>query len=109
MIRPGFENTWWTQVYSPLMLEKLAPYGTLRFMEWTYTNGQTDANWADKVLPTDRTYTKNGVAWEEVIHLSNLLGKNAWINIPYLATPDYITQLATLFLNKLEPNLDIYV
>lgn len=63
VIRPGFENTWWTQVYSPLLLEKLAPYGTLRFMEWTNTNGQTDKVWFDRVKVTHRTYTKNGVAW----------------------------------------------
>lgn len=101
VIRPGFENTWWSQTYSPLMLEKLAPFGTLRFMDWTNTNAQTDNEWSTRTIQSRRTYTDNGVAWEEVIHLSNILGKNAWINIPHLATADYITQLATLFLNKL--------
>ena len=83
------------------MLQKLAPYGTLRFMDWTNTNAQTDVNWADRVQMAHRTYTKNGVAWEEVIHLSNILGKDVWINIPHLAKADYIRQLATLFLQKL--------
>jgi hypothetical protein len=109
VIRPGFENTWWTQTFSPLLLEKLAPYGTLRFMDWTNTNGQTDVKWSDRVQPTSRTYTSNGVAWEETIHLANILGKNVWINIPHLANADYITQLANLFLNKLEPHLKVYV
>jgi hypothetical protein len=109
VIRPGFENTWWTQVYSPLMLEKLAPYGTLRFMDWTNTNGQTDKVWFDRVKVSHRAYTKNGVAWEEVIHLANLMGKNVWINIPHLANEDYITQLANLFLHTLEPHLHVYV
>lgn len=109
VIRPGFENTWWTQTFSPLLLEKLAPYGTLRFMDWTNTNGQTDVKWSDRIQPTSRTYTKNGVAWEETIHLANILGKNVWINIPHLANADYITQLANLFLNKLEPHLKVYV
>lgn len=70
-------------------------------MDWTNTNGQTDANWADRVLTSHRTYTKNGVAWEEVINLANILGKDVWINIPHLATPDYINQLAKLFSNLL--------
>lgn len=70
-------------------------------MDWTNTNSQTDTAWNTRTQTTHRTYTKNGVAWEETIHLANLLGKNVWINIPYLATDDYITQLATLFLNKL--------
>lgn len=42
IIRPGFEGRWWSQKFSPLLLEKLAPFSTLRFMDWTNTNGQTD-------------------------------------------------------------------
>lgn len=70
-------------------------------MDWTKTNDQTDTTWASRVQVSHRTYTINGAPWEEVIHLANLLGKDVWINIPHLATTDYITQLATLFLNKL--------
>ncbi len=78
-------------------------------MDWTNTNAQSDQNWQDRVKSTHRTYTKNGVAWEDAIHLSNLLGKDMWINIPHLASDDYITQLANLVLNKLEPHLKVHV
>jgi len=70
-------------------------------MDWTNTNAQKDVNWNDRVLTSHRTYTKNGVAWEDAIDLANLLGKDVWINIPHLATNDYITKLANLFLTKL--------
>jgi len=60
-------------------------------MDWTNTNAQTDQNWTNRVQPTHRTFTKNGVPWEDTIHLSNLLGKDAWISIPHLATTSYIT------------------
>jgi hypothetical protein len=63
VIRPGFENAWWTQTYSPLLLEKLAPFGTIRYMDWTNTNAQTDTEWNNRTLPSARTYTTNGVAW----------------------------------------------
>jgi hypothetical protein len=49
------------------------------------------------------------VAWEEVIKLANTLGKNVWINVPYQASNDYITQLAQLFNTTLEPHLKVYV
>lgn len=101
MIRPGFENTWWSQTFSPLLLEKLAPFGTIRFMDWTNTNAQTDTEWSTRTLPSARTYTANGVAWEEVIHLANILGKNVWINIPHLASDGYISELAKLFASRL--------
>jgi hypothetical protein len=42
IIRPGFEGIWQSIKFSPLLLEKLQPFGTLRFIDWTNTNGQTD-------------------------------------------------------------------
>jgi hypothetical protein len=64
VIRPGFEAVWQGINFSPLLLNKLQPYGTLRFMDWTNTNGQTDVSWANRTKTTFRTYTQNGVAWE---------------------------------------------
>jgi hypothetical protein len=109
VIRPGFEGIWQATKFSPLLLEKLQPFGTLRFMDWTNTNGQTDSAWGDRILNSSRTYTKNGVAWEETIRLCNTLGKNLWINIPHLATDDYVTKLAQMVYNSLEPHLTVYV
>jgi hypothetical protein len=60
-------------------------------------------------LTSHRTYTKNGVAWEETIRLCNTLGKHLWISIPHLATDDYVTKLAQLVLSTLEPHLKVYV
>lgn len=109
VIRPGFEGIWQAINFSPLMLEKLQPFGTLRFMDWTNTNGQTDAVWADRTITSERTYTSNGVAWEETIRLCNTLGKHLWINIPHLANDDYVTHLAQLVYDTLEPHLSVYV
>ena len=63
VIRPGFEGIWQALNFSPLMLQKLQPFGTLRFMDWTNTNSQTDSAWENRTLTSHRTYTKNGVAW----------------------------------------------
>jgi len=64
VIRPGFEPIWQATNFSPLLLNKLQPYGTLRFMDWTNTNGQTDTTWSSRTTTTNRAYTQNGVAWE---------------------------------------------
>jgi hypothetical protein len=109
VIRPGFEGIWQAVNFSPLMLEKIQPFGTLRFMDWTNTNDQTDSAWEDRTLLSTRTYTKNGVAWEETIRLCNTLAKNIWISIPHLATDDYVTKLAQLVFASLEPHLTVYV
>jgi hypothetical protein len=42
VIRPGYEGIWQAITFSPYVLTKLQPFGTLRFMDWTNTNSQSD-------------------------------------------------------------------
>jgi hypothetical protein len=50
-----------------------------------------------------------GAAWEYVIELANLTGKDPWINIPDQATDDYVLNLAKLFNEKLSSSRNLYV
>jgi hypothetical protein len=52
VIRPGYEGIWQAIKFHPLFLEKIQPFGTLRFMDWTNTNGQTDAEWINRTAVT---------------------------------------------------------
>ena len=88
----------------------LAPFGTLRFMDWQRTNDQTATDWADRPLPTDAVQTSpQGVCHEHIIELCNLTAKNPWICVPHLATDDYITSLATLYHSTLSTDLTLYI
>jgi hypothetical protein len=109
LIRPGYDPnnhpTFTTQ-----FLNTLAPFTTLRTMQFTRTIDNPVVNWADRAHVTDATQTSDkGVAWEYVIQLANATNKDLWINIPVGATNDYVTQLATLIKNTLNPNLAVYV
>lgn len=81
----------------------LAKFSVIRFMDFAQTNGTTEVNWSDRRLPNYASQAaagpKGGVAWEYAIQLCNETGKDMWINIPVLASDDYITQLATLLKN----------
>ncbi len=97
----------------------------LRFMDFHSTNGNIETDWADRSLPTDATQelllsktnlpvdgnyptagvysydngvltTGKGVCWEFIIALANQQNKDAWINVPITASPDYVTKLANL-------------
>ena len=46
---------------------------------------------------------------EYAILLANEVHANAWINVPYHATDDYVTQLAQLIKSTLDPSLNVYV
>ncbi len=110
LIMPGFENTYQTEPFHPNFLNTWTDFSTLRFMDWGRTNNSNVQTWTDRTLTTSQTQGGiNGVAPEYMIALANLLQKNVWICIPHQADDNYITQLATLFRDNLDSNLDIYV
>ena len=79
-------------------------------MEWTQTINSTEQNWSDRV-PADwfTSAGPGGVSFEDIIELSNEAHKDMWINVPALATTDFVTQLANLIYSKLDPGLNVYV
>ncbi len=109
-LMPGFEDTYTTQTFHPEFLEKLNPFRVLRFLNWTRSNNSPLQSWSQRTKPTSQTQADvYGVAPEYIIELANHLGTDVWINIPHLADDDYITQLATLYRDELNPNLRVYI
>lgn len=91
-------------------LNKISPFTVLRFMDWGHTNNNPNVNWSDRLTPGNFTYGgENGVPYEIMIQLANQTGKDVWICVPHAASNDYITQMATLFRNQLNPGLKIYL
>lgn len=73
-------------------------------------NTPANATWASRAS-TDplMQQTSAGIAYEYWIDLANETQKNLWVNIPYAADDNFITQLATMLKNNLDPNLKIYI
>jgi hypothetical protein len=102
------------RLFHPTFLARLADanWGFLRFMNMTNTNGNPEQDWVDRRLPSHLFMTgvlnprapatgspgnrETGMAWELAVALCNESGKDMWINIPHLATDDYIRRLARL-------------
>ncbi|MEI6067599.1 MAG: hypothetical protein WCP96_09685 [Methylococcaceae bacterium] len=115
LLRPGYPMGT-TQVFTSEFLKALSPFSTIRVMEALLTNGNPGSLWSARKLSTDPTQQDpRGIAWEYVIQLANASGKDIWINIPDKvdlndATPNnYVTQLATLIKNTLNPGIHVYV
>jgi hypothetical protein len=109
-IMPGFENTYATKPYHPDLLNFIADFQVLRFMDWMETNNSQNTNWSDRNTLNYHTQTlENGVAYEHIIKLCNLTQKHPWICIPHKANDVYITKLAQLFRDSLDPGLKIYI
>jgi len=103
--RPGHDLT--QTAVNAQLAARLTAFRVLRPMQsvgW----GNPDVNWTDRGLPGaagwgdnyDRTVRGGasfGANWEYLILLANETGKDLWINVPQLATDDYVTKLAQLF------------
>jgi hypothetical protein len=108
VLRPGYTAN---DLFTRPILSHLSRFLTLRFMDFTNTNNNETREWSDRTLPGAPSYaaTRGGVPWEVCIDLCNLLGKDAWINVPHQASENYVRQLATLFRDRLNPNLRVFV
>ncbi|MEP7146656.1 MAG: hypothetical protein ABI792_06570 [bacterium] len=109
-LMPGTEFTYQTQPYNQDWINKLKPFKTIRFMDWGATNNSPHISWNDRAQTGNYTWaTKQGVPYEEMARVCNYLNSDMWINIPHKADNNYITQMADLIRNNLNPNLKIYV
>jgi hypothetical protein len=108
-LMPGTEFTYQTDPWSDVWLEKLEPFKTLRFMDWGLTNNSELRNWSDRSEVDDVTYTTRGIPYEWMIEICNLKEADAWVCIPHKASDDYVTQMATLFRDELNPDLKIHL
>ncbi len=126
---PGTPEPMW----HPRFLQHLTEaqnYGVLRFMGWQQINlmnwDREVLEWSDRGSPDycfgslstiDRTYNRYAIAayrqrlgqpFEWMIDLCNLTGKDLWIQVPHIASPDLIRRLADLCADRLNPNLRVW-
>ena len=109
LLLPGTEATYETNPWAQEWIDKLTPFKTIRFMDWGATNGSTLEEWEDRPKVSDFSYTLKGIPYEWWAEVCNANQANAWICVPHLADETYVTELATLFRDQLDPSLKIYV
>lgn len=125
LIRPGYPlNT--TKIYTDNILSTLrsANFSVVRFMDVAKTNDNAiyapnavEIGWGQRKLGTHASLGSRmpplgvlqGMRYEEQIAICNAADMDYWVNVPVTASNDYITQLATLIKNTLEPDRKIYV
>lgn len=104
-----FLSTWQTQTFNPAFLDIWGPIKVYRFMDWLDTNNSPIVSWSQRTTPAKYTQSSHGVAYEHIVDLCNTAEADPWICIPHLADDNYVTQVATLLKNTLDPDLKIYI
>jgi hypothetical protein len=112
---PGFENA--KSPFHPLYLERLEPFGVIRFMDWQKTNKSPLKKWADRPKMTDAHWgvdplwksPDKGVPVELMVELANARRCHPWFCMPHEADDDFVRQFARLVKEKLAPDLKPHV
>jgi len=125
-MRPGYEVTD-TRKIRPEWLALLEHFSTIRFMQYLNSNNHyidPDDKWncptmkfpiywedrADPNLPPVLNMRKNkGGSWESIVEICNETDKDMWINIPVIASDDYIRELAKMLKENVKPTLNINI
>ena len=120
VLMPGSEDTYQSQPFNPIFLDRMLSFKTVRFMDWGQTNnwGQKTYEWDDPTLFDweDRSqmnhYTwayEKGIPYEMMIQLMNDYDLDGWICVPYKANDNYMEQMANLFRDELEEDRHLTV
>jgi len=103
---PGEEHD--GEMFYPTFLERLKPFGLIRYMDWGRTNNSDIKTWADRPLMTDASWNRGGVPIEMMVELANRTNTDPWFCVPHLADDDYIKRMAELIKASLKPGLTPY-
>ncbi|QQE11668.1 hypothetical protein JD969_19635 [Planctomycetota bacterium] len=104
---PGTEGQ--ASPFYPLFVERLRPFGTIRFMNWQLTNNNKEVSWRNRPTIENQNQDGRGVALENMIALANELKSDAWFCMPAMADDDYVRQFAMMVKKDLHPDAKIYV
>ena len=90
--RPGYE---WDDV------------AVMRMMNYTIDSGLNDVDFTPALRPVESNYTYawKGVPFEVICKIANEFGASPWICIPHRATDAYVTTMATIIRDNLNPAL----
>ena len=109
----------YTSVFHPVFLERMRPFGVLRFMDWQRTNHSGVRAWRDRRTPAAQFWFqgggagagdgKDGVPLEIMIELCNELEADPWFCMPHQANDDFVRRFAEMVKDRLHPDAEIYL
>ncbi len=120
LYRPGYPTDG-SKIFVDEIIDALHGAGVIRTMDWGVTNLNTLVEWSERTTPFHPAQgrpgspfifesweieTYYGVSLEHMVQLSNQTDCDLWINIPAVASDDYVTKLAQLIRygsNGIEP------
>lgn len=122
ILRPGFELDE-TRTIHPIFTDLMRDFTTFRFMPYLSSNthwvtgteynceGPSSIDWEDRTSPNiPQSFAGyKGGAWEWAVEICNELDKDMWINIPIIASDQYVDGLSNYLKQHLKPTLNVNI
>lgn len=118
VILPGYENTYQQQPWNPAFLTTIQPFEALRFMKPLAVEESGIVDWSERTLPEwyhwnseneDDGIARTGLPYEMMIDLVNREQKDLWLTLPFAVNDSFVSQLATMLHDSVDPSLMIYI
>lgn len=121
IVKNEYLSTYQTRPFNPVWAEKVRMFRSVRFMDWGQTNNWNQANswewndstrygWDNRASLNNYTWaTPRGIPYEMMIKLMNDYNLDGWVCVPHTANNEYITRMAQLFHDNLEPERKLTV
>ena len=88
----------------------ISQFSTIRFMDLSHTNGSPVKEWNDSTrADQDSQASANGISPDLLTKLITRTGRNAWVNVPHLASDDYVQKLASYLKTNIPTKRTIFV
>ena len=98
--------------FDPKWFQQIDDFRVLRTHDWQGTNFSKVTDWTPNDVTADQAFwvkDGRGMPYELLVEVANQAKSDLWINIPHMATDDYIRKAAEYVKANLDPSLRVYV
>jgi Ca2+-binding RTX toxin-like protein len=98
--------------FDPEWFQAVDDFRVLRTHDWQGTNFSKVTGWVPNDQTSDQAFwvrPDRGMPYELLVEMANETRSDLWINIPHLATDDYMKKAAEYVKANLDPDLRVYV
>ena len=98
--------------FDPKWFDAIDDYRVLRTHDWQGTNFSKVTGWTNNDQTTDQAFwvkDGRGMPYELLVEVANQTRSDLWINIPHMATDDYIRKAAQFVKDNLAKDIKVHV
>ena len=97
------------EIWRPTYLDQIGQFRVVRAMDLTGTNGSEVTEWEATEERLDQAFWTEKAPVAAAVDLANEVNADLWLNIPHLASDDYVREAAAFVRDNLDPELNVRV